>query len=247
MANNTKTRGTADIVILLDVTDSMDYCIDAIKNNIELLVQELQSIDWRARIIGFRNYEHEPDNWIDADQSPFTKDPNELRRQIDSKVASGGDPDLDHLQESVLDALHYISQIGVSPTVDQPDPFKWRKTGWTSKCVLLFTDAGCQETIRYIDGNMDIEDVIKAMEENHMRLSIVAPRSRDGDRQEYKCYDTFATAQLGKGESAIYKDYGDHKSFPEVIKNNPFFKEIIKVFAKTVSETATRDFEEENQ
>jgi hypothetical protein len=237
MANNSKVKGTADVVFLMDVTDSMDYCIDAVKKNIRIFVQELQKagIDWRARIIGFRNHEFNPDNWLDADGSLFTSDLNELRRQLDGKKPSGGDPD--SLEESVLDALHYVSQMGVSAT--KLDPGKWRPTGRTAKCVMLFTDAPCQDLVSYVPGNLELDDVGNALASSRIRLSIIAP--------DFDCYHELA--EYG----AIYVPCGKSEDFPkmhlskddltpqEQADHKMTFEDIIRDFAKTVTATATEE------
>ena len=238
MANETKAKGVADVIFLMDITDSMDYCIDAVKKNICLFVQELQKgkIDWRARIIGFRNYNYDQDNWIDADESPFTKDVNELQRKLDSKEAKGGDPN--HYEESVLDALHYVSQLEEASS-RTPDPLKWRPTGHAAKCVLLFTDAGCQETVSYYPGNLDLGDVGQVLRTSRIRLSIVAP--------DYECYHDLA--EWG----AIFIPCGKHEDFREMrlcaneltpqekAANRKSFEDILLDFARTVTATATEE------
>lgn len=238
MANSTKVKGTADVVFLLDVTDSMDYCIDAVKKNIRIFVQELQKaqIDWRARIIGFRNHEFSPVDWIDADGSPFTADLNELRRQLDGKKPSGGDPE--SLEESVLDALHYVSQMEVAS--GKTDPGKWRPTGRTAKCVMLFTDAPCQDLVSYVPGNLELEDVGNALASSRIRLSIIAP--------DFDCYH-----ELAEYNGVYYVPCGKPEDFPkmhlsaaeltpqEKANHKMTFEDIIRDFARTVTATATEE------
>lgn len=237
MANETKVKGTADVVFLMDITDSMDYCIDAVKENIRAFVQELQKngIDWRARIVGFRNYDYDSSNWIDADEAPFTSDLNELRHQLESKNVSGGDPN--DFRESVLDALHYFAQLDVSS--GKLDSRKWRPTGRTAKCILLFTDAEFQDMVSYVPGNLEVGDVGRALQASRIRLSIVAPN--------YPCYHELA--EYG----GIFVPCGSHEDFPkmrlhsadltqkEKDEHRQTFEDIIRDFARTVTATATEE------
>ena len=225
MAEAKKVNDTADVVFLLDVTDSMDYCIDAVKKNIETFVAELQKqhIDWRARIIGFRNYDADGEAWWDGDQSPFTSDVDELKAQLDAKKPSGGDGN--DWRESVLDALHQVANFPVSSKLP-PDPFAWRPTGHTAKCVLVFTDYECQEFVSYVDGNLKMDDVAETLNENRIRVCIVAP--------DYPCYKDLAEYQ-----NIDYEVCGLHGEFEAKIKSAGYFEKIINNFAKTVTATAT--------
>ena len=225
MAEIKKVNGTTDIVFLLDVTDSMDYCIDAVKQNIQAFVDELQkkNIDWRARIIGFRNYDVDGDAWWDGDASPFTSDVNELKKQLAAKHASGGDPE--DCRESVLDALLMTADMPISTKLP-PDPLAWRPTGHTAKCVLLFTDYACQETVSCRDGNLTMDDVGNALVEQRIRVCVIAPN--------FDCYKRFSEFQ-----DIDYKDCDQHDKFEEKIKSAGYFAEIIDNFARTVTATAT--------
>ena len=226
MAQTQKVDGTADVVFLLDITDSMDYCIDAVKDNIEIFVKELQSknIDWRARIIGFRNYDYDGENnWWDGDDSPFTSDVNELKKQLAAKKASGGDPN--DFRESVLDALHKVANFNISSKLP-PDPFAWRPTGHAAKCVLLFTDYAFQDYVSYVEGNQTKDDVVEVLNENRIRVCIIAP--------EFPCY-----AELAEEQDIDYEPCGPHEDFPAKIKSAGYFEKIIQAFAKTVTATAT--------
>lgn len=225
MAETKKVSGIADVVFLLDVTDSMDYCIDAVKRNIEIFVDVLQkkNIDWRARIIGFRNYDADGDAWWDGDQAPFTSDVNELKKQLAAKTPSGGDDE--DFRESVLDALHKVANMPISTKLP-PDPFAWRPTGHTSKSVLLFTDYECQEYVSYIPGNLTMENVANDLIEQRIQVRIIAP--------DYDCYH-----KLGEYSEIDFEECGPHDGFEEKIKSAGYFEKIIQAFARTVTATAT--------
>ena len=226
MATGGKVNGVADVIFLLDVTDSMDYCIDAVKKNIHVFVEEMQKekIDWRARIIGFRNYDYNEKDWLDAETSPFTSDVKELEAQLNAKVARGGDPE--HFPESALDALHYCAaRMKVAGKLPAP-PMEWRPTGTAAKCIILFTDAEFQETVSYTDGNFTAHEVADALNTLRIRLSIIAP--------QYDCYLDFSEEQ-----GVLYENCGEHKHFRDKIEQGGYFEKIIRDFARTVTATAT--------
>ena len=84
----TKTRGVADIVFLIDVSGSMAPAIDALKANIGTFVESLSKgegnnispvRDWRAKAVGYRDFEHDPQAFID---NPFVSDVEALRGQL---------------------------------------------------------------------------------------------------------------------------------------------------------------------
>lgn len=225
MADSNNVKGKADVIFLLDVTDSMDYCIEAVKKNIEIFVNELQEkkVDWRARIIGFRNCDVDGDDWWDGDKSPFTSDVNELKKQLAEKHASGGSPD--YFEESVLDALYMVANMEVSTKLP-PSTLAWRPTGHAAKCVILFTDYGCQNYVSCVDGNLTQDEVVKALQLSRIRLRIIAPT--------FECYEN-----LGENQGIIYEDCGPHEDFAERIRNADYFASIIRDFARTVTASAT--------
>ena len=62
----TKTKGVVDIVFLLDVTGSMQPCIDALKNNIATFIDALTTKapnndnpvkHWRAKAVGYSRFQ----------------------------------------------------------------------------------------------------------------------------------------------------------------------------------------------
>ena len=107
-----------------------------------------------------------------------------------------------------------------------PDPLAWRPTGHTAKCVLLFTDYACQETVSCRDGNLTMDDVGNALVEQRIRVCVIAPN--------FDCYKRFSEFQ-----DIDYKDCDQHDKFEEKIKSAGYFAEIIDNFARTVTATAT--------
>src|SRR3990172_8314367 len=104
----------ADIVFCIDVTQSMQYCIDGIKSHIKRFVEGLQTsaaIDYRLALVAYRDIHDEKiyeggtracdEPWIMRD---FTQNVTEFASWLDhadARAYGGGDE-----PESTLDALY---------------------------------------------------------------------------------------------------------------------------------------------
>jgi hypothetical protein len=140
----TKTRGVADIVFLIDVSGSMAPAIDSLKANIGTFVESLSKgegnnvspvRDWRAKAVGYRDFEADAQPFID---NPFVTDVEALRSQLAGLTAEGGDDE----PESLLDALFKVSNMGQTEKGAQSlDPAKWRYRSDAARVVVVFTDA----------------------------------------------------------------------------------------------------------
>jgi von Willebrand factor type A domain len=124
-----KVKGVGDIVFCIDATGSMQDCIDNVRDNIATFVTTLETstpnakIDWRARILAYRDFRKDA-NYLE-NSFDFVSSPSELKSQLNSIQASGGDDE----PESTLDAILYASRTS-----------KWRQ-GPCHKIVVVFTDA----------------------------------------------------------------------------------------------------------
>ena len=107
MSQEVKVRGVADIVFVVDVTGSMQPCIDALRENISVFIDTLSSSDanngspvkdWRGRVVGYRDFkaDGERDWMID---SPFVRDPAALKGQLLSVESRGGGDEPETLLE----------------------------------------------------------------------------------------------------------------------------------------------------
>ncbi|MBP7124749.1 VWA domain-containing protein [Myxococcota bacterium] len=160
-----KIKGVADIVFCLDVTGSMQPCIDGLKRNVHRLVEALQSPmevqpgvvaavkDWRAKVYGYRD--------IDADgplamieDFPMVQTAAELRNQLEDprmQAAGGGDE-----PESLLDALYRIAK-------NTP----WRGEKEAHRFVVVFTDATPKPSLHPSTvggaGPTDLPEVLQAL------------------------------------------------------------------------------------
>ena len=103
MSQETKVRGVADIVFLIDVTGSMQPCIDALRDNIRGFIETLSSKDansgspvrdWRARVVGYRDFPADGEaNWLVDNE--FVRDASALGDQLSRLVAEGGGEGVD--------------------------------------------------------------------------------------------------------------------------------------------------------
>ena len=124
-----KIKGVADIVFCFDCTGSMTEIINSVKANVEKLIEgfatydESVTLDWRARVMGYRDFEEDKEYLIN--DRPFVTTAEELRDQIngmEAKEYTGGDE-----PESTLDAIWYAA----------------KKSDWRENChkiVVVFTD-----------------------------------------------------------------------------------------------------------
>lgn len=158
-----KNCGVADIVFLIDVTGSMQHCLDALKDNITTFINIMTTTegngspltDWRARIVGYRDYldcqaHLNAQNYEWIVDNPFTRDVNVLKSQLASdriRAYGGGDD-----PESLLDAMMYVAdsgEIDLQSVGDEDSSPKWRPQGSAARIVIIFTDETYHPTISY--------------------------------------------------------------------------------------------------
>jgi hypothetical protein len=141
-----KVKGIADIVFLLDVSGSMQSCIDGVRTGISSFIDTLTSADanseapihdWRIKICGYRDYEHSSGNWFV--DNPFVRDIVSVKSQLaaeNMQARGGGDE-----PESLLDALYKIATTESSGVQEGDDPLKWRQRSSAARAIVFFTDA----------------------------------------------------------------------------------------------------------
>lgn len=146
MADAPKIKGVVDIVILLDVTGSMQECIDAVKGSIGNFINTLSTKDannenpikdWRIKVCGYRDQQQDPEGWFI--NNPFVREVEAVKTYIaaeNMQARSGGDE-----PESLLDALYKLANMEEAGIQDGDCPDKWRALGTASRVVIFFTDA----------------------------------------------------------------------------------------------------------
>jgi hypothetical protein len=174
-----KVKGIVDIVFLLDVTGSMQPCIDALKTNISTFIDTLTTKnannenpvkDWRAKAVGFRDFEADATPYED---NPFVRDASALKAQLNGLKADGGGDE----PESLLDALFKVSSMDQSEdNSTSEDANKWRHRHQAARVVVVFTDALYKErmTIPEAKGGT-FEDLKNVIHPNRIVTSIFAP------------------------------------------------------------------------
>lgn len=139
-----KVRGVVDMVLCLDVTQSMSPCLEALKGNLAGFIAELkkpreadvQTIvavqDWRARIIPYRDIKCDGPGGMINDMPWVANDAEVLKGQFSdprAQASGGGDE-----PESTLDAIYNASRS------------EWR-AGKVARFVIVFTDATTHEAL----------------------------------------------------------------------------------------------------
>lgn len=230
----TKTRGVADIVFLIDVSGSMSPIIDALKRNIELFIDSLNAgegnhvspvRDWRAKAVGFRDFEHDPEPYID---NPFVRDVAALKAQLSALHAEGGEDE----PESLLDALFKLANMGQTERGAQAvDPGKWRYRSDAARVVIVFTDASFKEpmTIPEAKGG-GIADVTNAMVNNRIILSLFAP--------DMPGYDQLSQIDKSEWEAISYPGLNPQQALAKFTEDQANFRNTLRQLAASVSKSA---------
>jgi hypothetical protein len=255
MAEAPKVKGVVDIAILLDLSGSMQDCIDAVKSSIGSFISGLSASDannespvrdWRMKVCGYRDHAHDPTSWfID---NPFVSDVASVQAQLASPamMASGGGDE----PESLLDALYTLAKLDQSGVQDGALPDRWRARGTAARVIIFFTDATFKTPMSIpeaVGGTVD--DVITALMANRIILCGFVP-DWDGymdlaaaDKAEINLVATRAEmpalAGLGKpgeeGRAAMVAAVGALRA---KASDANAFQKIMAQLAKTVTKSA---------
>ena len=225
-----KKKGSADIVFLLDVSGSMQPCINALKNNIGEFIDYLtnpgpnaQAVvkDWRIKIAGYSDYVADGDEWWQ--EFPFSSDADQVKDNLSDLAPKwGGDE-----PESLLDALWKLSKMPETSRETTPEPGAWRHRSDATRVVIIFTDATfhSEVAIPEVQGAKS-EDVAREVMAAGIILSVFCP--------EADCYHDLAMIDscevnfVGDLENAVE----NMESFTADIEN---FKKTLEQLAKTVT------------
>jgi len=216
-------RGVADIVFLIDVTASMQPALDGLKANLNKFVDLLDGkltkdqtkIQWRARVIGYRDVEADGDNWWI--ENKFVDKVEELKNQISNLKADGGGD----IPENTLDALLLAA----------------KNTEWGDKkhkFIILFTDAPTKEKINkknLEEGEKDdVNYLIQVLIAKRIKLILVAPKDRAGIYSILSAVPKSTVYFIGnEGESDVYSGL-----------QNQNFDELLNLIAATISDSSSQ-------
>lgn len=230
----TKTRGVADIVFLIDISGSMAPAIDALKANIGTFVESLSKgegnnvspvRDWRAKAVGYRDFEHDPQAFID---NPFVSDVEALRGQLAGLTAEGGKDE----PESLLDALFKVATMGQTDKGAQStDPARWRYRSEAARVVVVFTDASFKPVMNIPEAaGGGIQDVTNAIINNRIILSLFAP--------DMPGYDELSQIDKSEWEAISYPGLNPQEALVKFTSDQANFKNTLRQLAASVSKSA---------
>jgi von Willebrand factor type A domain len=230
----TKTRGVADIVFLIDISGSMAPAIDALKTNIGTFVESLSKgegnnvspvRDWRAKAVGYRDFEHDPQPFID---NPFVSDVEALRAQLAGLTAEGGEDE----PESLLDALFKVANMGQTDKGAQTtDPNRWRYRSEAARVVVVFTDASFKPAMTIPEGaGGGVADVTNAIINNRIILSLFAP--------DMPGYDELSQIDKSEWEAISYPGLNPQEALVRFTSDQANFKNTLRQLAASVSKSA---------
>lgn len=228
---NNKTKGVVDIVFLLDVTGSMQPCIDALKNNISTFIDTLTTKGannespvkhWRAKAVGYRDFRTDHEAFVDA---PFVEDPGILKSQLAALKAEGGGDE----PESLLDGLHRVATMSATAKGAIPDADKWRYRSEAARVVIAFTDASYHSTMEQPKGGT-VSDVINALHSNRIILNLFAP--------EISCHDELSKADKSDYIAIPTAGKTPVEALEEFTRDQKNFRKTLEALAKSVSKSA---------
>jgi uncharacterized protein YegL len=172
-----------DVVFLIDSTSSMDDEIQAVKDNIRNIINEISQSqpapDVRYGIVTYRDRydEYVTKSW------PFTRDIGTISKALSSIVAAGGGDKPEDVSEGLHVTLHNM---------------EW-DTQARSKIVFLIGDAGPKN---YSDGHRWEEELAFAQKNN---ISINTIACSDIWQQEEQIFNIISTSTNGQFARLTYK------------------------------------------
>ena len=227
-------KGIADIVFLIGVSRSMQTCIDALKNNIGVLVEHMVNpgpnasavvSDWRIKVCGYRDASQDGSMWWE--ERPFTSDVSQVRADIDTLEAKGGGDE----PESLLDGLWKLAKMPAAAKGEVADANSWRHYHDAARCVIVFTDASCHMRTFIPEASAaGFDDVAREVMGARLRLSLYAP--------ETDCYQTVSA--IDKCEWDMVGSLSDAgEKMREFTANTENFKKTMEQLAKSISVSST--------
>jgi len=231
-----KPKGIADIVFLLDISGSMQPCIDALKSNIGMFVDTLSQKnannaspieDWRAKVVGYRDFtdtEAAP-----FEDNPFVRDAVALKGQLARLVAQGGGDE----PESLLDAMFRIASLEVSDDAPgEEDPDRWRHRHRATRMVVVFTDASFHPRMSIPEAKgCGFEDVANLIGQHKIFTNFFAP--------DLPCYqETFQGLGRCEFASIPFEGKTPQQALVDFTADVDGFKDTLKQLAASITQTS---------
>ena len=183
-----------DIVLMIDLSESMKPCLNAIKNQIAVLISRLDhfsgEIDyslwqgsivpkitrWRIKIAGYGEPSPaRPDCW---QESPFLNNTSQITSYLTSVQCAGGHDE----NRPLLDGLWKLAHAPVGPEGAPPDCQSWtpfHEDGQRNqRLVLAFSDGDSHvkpKSIGLVDASLS--DVLMAANVANLSIHLYAPES----------------------------------------------------------------------
>lgn len=228
-----KKKGIADIVFLIDISGSMQPCIDALKNNIGVLVEHMTNPgpnaeamvkDWRIKVCGYRDASQDGAMWWE--EKPFTTDLAQVRSDLATLEAKGGGDE----PESLLDGLWKLAKLPAAAKGEAGVGDVWRHHHDAARCVIAFTDASCHMVTSIPEaGGAIFDDVAREVMAARLRLSLYAP--------ETDCYHTVTDIDKSEWEQVGTLSDATEK-MKEFTADTASFRKTMAQLAKSISQSA---------
>ncbi len=224
-----KVKGVVDLVFLIDATGSMAPCIDALKGNVEVFIDGLQGgnlpiRDWRAKVVGYRDYEADA---VPLEDNPFVRDVAVLKSQLRELQPEGGGDD----PESLLDALYKVATMEQSGKGAAEDPGRWRYRSEATRVIIVFSDASYKPTMALAEAKGGtLDDVANALTNGRIFLNCFVPN--------LPCYVDLSS--LDKCEVETFEAVGGsfQAGLDKLSADSARFRKVLDQMAKSVSASA---------
>lgn len=221
-------KKTIDIVFCVDCSWPMAPVLDSVKDNIVRLLKDINSYnenisseyqnlaDWRARVIGYRNFEE--DNECLLNDNPFVSDIEDVKEQLSGLVCKGYSEN--NPLSSSLDALWYAVQTSDWRDWDSIHYGEdWVGGKGRHVFVVLFTSMPPlpihDKTLDEVMGaDRDINRLSETMYEKHITLTFFGPND-----SVYKALRAAHRSEINLFEDPIEFYYHKQLDFSSILNS----------------------------
>ncbi len=231
-----KVKGVCDIVFLLDISGSMQPCLNGLVDNIGVFINTLKEganpntpsviSDWRIKVSGYRDVEEDGALWWV--EYPFVaNNVSQIITHLKALEAKGGGDE----PESLLDGLWKVASMPTSEKGETADPDKWRHRHDAARIVIIFTDATYKPTLAIPEAaGATLEDVRNKIHAMKLKLCCFVPEGQ-------QCYYDLG-ATNGCEIEEIPGLIGDKQMMIQYTADKAHFQKVMQQLAKTVSKSS---------